>query len=125
MFNWFRKPIEAKEYLRQTKAIRVNGVSFVIKKISIEEHLAGLNVILAIHQTYAVGKKDGIADQVTDFKQVRKFMRDIIFAGVVKPVLNIGKEQNENVHVDEILNDIPLAQELTSQIVAFTYGKKK
>ncbi len=124
MLNWFRRrPIEAKDYLRQTKAVEINGISFVIKKILIEDHLSGLNVILNIHQTYTVGKKEN--ERFEDLQQIRKFMRDIIFAGVVKPKLTMAKNPGEIIHVDEILNDVALSQALTAEIINFSYGKKK
>lgn len=124
MFSWFSKTIDAKDYLRQQKTVKINGVVFVVKKISIEDHLAGLNVILNIHQTYKTKPKEP-TEKLDDLKQLRKFMRDIIYAGVVMPKLNMGKDQNENLHVDEILNDMVLAQKLTSEIINLAYGKKK
>ena len=125
MLNWFKKKdIDLAEYLNQTKKIVINGVIFNIKRISIEDHLAGLNVILKIRDTYQK-EKPKPEKAIEDFKKQKKFMKDIIFAGVVKPQLTMKATEKSKIHVDEILKDISLAEPLTMAIIEFSYGKKK
>ena len=125
MLNWFKKKdIDLAEYLNQTKKIVINGVIFNIKRISIEDHLAGLNVILKIRDTYQK-EKPKPEKAIEDFKKQKKFMKDIIYAGVVKPQLTMKATEKSKIHVDEILKDISLAEPLTMAIIEFSYGKKK
>lgn len=122
--NLFPKAIDAKDYLRKTKTLDIKGILFTIKRITIEDHLSGLNVILNIHQSYKVATKESAAN-FDDLKAMRKFMRDIIFAGVVKPKLTMVKNPGDVIHIDEVINDMELAQILTKEIISYSYGKKK
>ena len=124
MFKWLKRGIEADDYYRAVKKVYINGVIFHIKKISIDEHLAGLDVILKIWNVYSKEKAPP-KTAVEDFKKIKKFCRDIIYAGTVKPELTLKKDETGKIHIDEILNNLEIAQKLTNEIIGYTYGKKK
>lgn len=127
MLSWFRRTVDLKAYLRQTKKIRVKGIEFEIKKIGLQDHLAGLNVILEIHKQYQIDKPKDPAKVLDDSVRLRKFMRDFIYAGVVSPKLSIAKDgpKDDEVAVDDLMQDDDLAQTLCMHIINHAYGKKK
>jgi len=119
-----RKEVGLQDYLRKTKRVVINGVRFEIKRITIEDHLAGLNVILKLHDLYKREKPD-LAAAGEDAAKIRKFMRDFIFAGVVRPKLSMKNPPEEGaIHVDEVTADADLAQKLCVAILEHGYGKK-
>lgn len=124
LFN--RRTVDLRDYLRQTKKIKVNGVPFEIKKVNIDDHLAGLNVILKMHDLYKREKPTDKTAMIEDNAKVLKFMRDFIYAGVVAPKLSLkDPPEDDAIGVSEILSDHQLAGELTSKIIEHSYGKKK
>lgn len=125
LFGFFGRSVELKDYLRKTTKIKVNGVRFEIKKIGMEEHLAGLNVIMKTWELYKREKPQDPVVIAEDSAKVKKFMRDFIYAGVVSPKLTLKPEEAGAICIEEILNDMELAQGLTVKIIEFAYGKKK
>ena len=126
MLGFFRRTVDLKDHLRQTKKIRIKGVNFEIKKVGMNDHLAGLNVILKTRELYKREKPTDPAVILEDESKVKKFMRDFIYAGVVAPKLTMKEPVDDGaIHVDELLTDIDLCQELTVAIIEHSYGKKK
>lgn len=128
MLSWFfRRTVDLKSHLRQTKKIRLKGIDFEIKKVGMDEHLAGLNVILQMHSQYQKEKPKDPKVLIDDSAKLKKFMKDFIYAGVVSPKLSIAKDgaKPDETHVDELLTDDELAQALCMHIINFAYGKKK
>lgn len=126
-FGLFKKknPVELKDYLNQAKKVVINGVIFKIKKINMDDHLAGLNVIMKFRDVYAVKSKTATTEEsLDDLKKLKKFMKDIIYAGVVHPKLTMKTPPGEDIHIDDILNDLDLSQKLCMAILTFTYEKK-
>lgn len=126
MFGLFKrkKKVDLRDYLKKEKEVIIDGVIFIIKKIDLEDHLAGLNVIMKTRALYEK-EKPSIEDAISHRKRINKIMRDIIFAGVVKPKLTMKKDEPEKIHVDEIIADQGLADKLAGEILGHTYGKKK
>lgn len=129
LFGLFgKKEVDPVEYFRHTKKIHINGVRFMIKKINIDDHLTGLNVILKMRDLYKREKPTDPAEIMQDQAKLKKFMRDFIYAGVVSPKLSI-KEKGEPapgvIHVDDILDDMDFSNQLCVQIIEYAYGKKK
>lgn len=118
-----KKTIELSEYLKGTKKVVINGVRFELKRISMDDHMAGLNVILKFRDVYQ--KKEAKLDNVADdIKTLKKFMRDIIYAGVARPVLTMKDPPGDAIHIDEVLNDLDLSQKLCMEILNYTNEKK-
>lgn len=125
-FSFFRRKVELKAHLRQTKKVIVNGVEFEIKKVSVEDHAAGLNVLLKLHDTYKREKPTDPVKILEDNAKIKKFMRDFIYAGVVSPKLTLKEgDDAAYIHVDELLADMELAQKLCYKIIGYSYSKKK
>lgn len=116
-----------RERLSLEKRVRVCGVFFTIKKIDVMSYLEGARVLHEVFSVYKTKNERVLDDKmVANIKKARDYMRDVIVAGVVKPVVVRKQEDNpEAVLVDELLGDWALAQELTGAILAHTYGKKK
>jgi len=120
-----RETIELRDYLRQTKRVKVNGVIFEIKKMNLDDHLAGLNIVMKMRDIYSKpDKKPTTEESLEDVKKLKKFMRDFIYAGVTKPVLTMKEPVGEAIHIDEVLSDLDLSQKLCVEIINFSYEKK-
>ena len=125
MFNFLRRKVALTDYLRHEKKIQINRVEFAIRRVNVEDHLAGLKVILKLHDLYKRENKRPSTAEAEDLEKVRKFARDFIFAGVVSPKLTMKKEGEAGaIHVDEILADFDLSQRLCTAIIEHSYGKK-
>lgn len=129
MLNFFKRGIELGDYLKRSKKIVINGVKFEIRKINLDDHLAGLKVILNMHELYKREKPKDKSEIVEDNVKVKAFMRDFIYAGVVHPKLTISSKPSPEdanlIHVDAITADLDLAQKLCAKIIEHSYGKKK
>lgn len=100
--------------LNQTKAVKINGVKFKIKKINPLDHLDGSKVML---QYYDVHKTKNQDSEISS-KKIKEHFEDVLLAGIVSPSVN--KEI-----VDKMMNDWGLVNKLYEEIMTFTYGKKK
>lgn len=125
LISWWRGQ-DPRDYLRQTKTVKIHGVRFKIRRINMEDHLSGLNVMMKLYDTYKVKKPDSKAKQIEDEQEIRKFMRDFIYAGTVHPKISLKKDHPEDeLHIDEIIADMKIAEKLCMHILAYSYGKKK
>lgn len=111
--------------MHATKKIKVAGIIFVIKKIDPLDHLQGIKALQNVFQLYKVekDKKKTVDDSIDAVKNIQKWMRDILLAGVVSPKLS-AKADGSGFHVDEVLKDIELSKKLATTIISFTYKKK-
>ena len=127
MFGFPWRSRDLKSHLRKTKTIRIDGIKFVIKKISPKDHLAGVDVILSYYKLYKKEKTQGEpASLLEGQEKLKKVMKDFIYAGVVSPKMTMKDEVKEDeVSIDELLSDMALAQSLVLKIIEYSYGKKK
>lgn len=120
-----RRSVDLKSLLRQTKKVRIQGVDFEIRQVDLQDHMAGLNVILGLWDLYKRDKPKDPVKVMEDNAKLRKFMRDFIYAGVVSPKLTLKDPPEEDaIPVDELTLRIDLAQELCQAIIENAYGKK-
>ncbi|MEK6772361.1 MAG: hypothetical protein AABY64_00350 [Bdellovibrionota bacterium] len=121
MLSWlFGKKIE--DILDQTKVIKVKGVKFTIKKINVLDHLNGSKVMTQFYDTYKSGnsvKPDDVSE-----KKIREHFSQVLISGIVKPKISL-KEGGEGVFVEKLFYDWDLVNEIYSEIMTLTYGKKK
>lgn len=123
--RFFGRSVDLEVYLRKTKRIKVKGVRFEIRKINLQDHLAGLNVVMQLHDVYKKEKPKDPTKIVDDVEKLRRFMRDFIYAGVASPRLTMKDPPEEGATpVDAIVSDIPFAQELCMRIMHHSNGKK-
>jgi len=117
-----------REALTETKKIKVLGVIFKIRKIDAMEFATGAQVIHAVYKTYEQARElDKKADQLitkNDMKKIRDYYREILMAGVVKPVLSRDGD-GESISVEDVLQNIGMAETVVTKIHEYTYGKKK
>lgn len=119
MFGLFRRR-SLEEHLRETKTVKISGVLFTIKKINMLDYLNGSKVL---KQTYDTYKTDNKVSE-SSMNQIKEMYTDVILASVIKPKLT-RKEGDEGIHIEEVFRDWDMASELYSQIMSYTYGKKK
>lgn len=117
------------DVLSETKTVRIQGVRFVLKKVDPLEHLKGSKVMQANFEEYK-NKKAVTGPQSMDpdrLKDTREHFRDMFLAAVVHPKICRNKEDatGDVIPVDNLLTDWALANEIYSEIILFTYGKKK
>ncbi len=116
----FGKKVE--DLLGETKKIRIKGVNFLIKKINVLDHLNGSKVMSQYYDIYKNSNANKI-DEVSE-KKIKEHFSQALVSGVVKPKLSL-KEGGEGIFVEKLFNDWELVNELYSQIMYLTYGKKK
>ncbi len=120
MFGWLKKPKSLRDYLSETKKVKINGVLFLIKRIDTLDFLKGYSVLMTTYSTYDEKKK---VEKVSESSEkLKKLFRDIIVAGVVKPQLTIKDNETDKIHVNDVLADLDLTQKLAAAII--TYSKK-
>lgn len=117
-----------KDHLHRTKTIKVEGVSFQIKKLSPLEYLEGTKVMLELFSIYRKGQT-AIVDEnsLKNLEKTKSFLIDIILGGVVSPKLSRKKEEctPDSIWIEELFSDWTFAQKLGQEILSYTYGKKK
>lgn len=118
----FSKKKTLREYLDETKTVKIKGILFEIKRIDVVNFMQGAKVLLASYATYEDKKKE---DQIADSaKKVREYYKDVVLSGVVKPELtrNPDKEPTK-INIDDVLVDMSLTEKLVQEIIVFS--KKK
>lgn len=125
MLGWFRrKTIE--DIVNQKKKIRVDGVPFVIRKINPLDYMSGSKAVRQIFQTYAATSQESVELKEAHAQEIQKHYEEVFLTAVVSPKLKAKKtDQGEGIPVQHLLTDWGFAAELYSQIIAFSYEKKK
>ena len=120
-FKWiFNKDLNS--YLNETKKIKVNGVSLIIKRINTINYLEGAKVL---KQTYDVYKTKGSDINVTvSDKKIIEHFSHVLVSGVVSPKLSYT-EDGEGLFVEKLFVDWDMVVSIYNSILEFTYGKKK
>lgn len=125
MLNWLFNLFFTKDLLKElnrTKKIKINGFKFTIKKISPLDHLKGSKVMLQAYDILKIGKAGQELEQSE--KKIKDHLSEVLLVGVVHPKLT-AKEESEGIHIDKLFYDYELVNLLYSEIISFTYGKKK
>ena len=116
----FSKSIE--DVLYKTKDVRILGVKFTIKRIDPTAYLDGSKVMLQTFDTYKIEKTPEAANK--NIEKVKEHYRDVFMASVISPVLT-RKPGEPGIPVDHLFTEWELANELYTNIIEHTYGKKK
>lgn len=125
MFNWLRNLLFTKDLekeLTKTKRVKINGFKFTIKKISPLDHLKGSKVLLQAYDVLKINKGTQEAEQSE--KKIKEHLSEVLLVGVVSPKLS-NKDDGEGIFIDKLFYDYELVNILYSEIIAFSYGKKK
>jgi len=120
MLNWlFSKSL--KDHLYASKKVRINGITFEIKKLNTINYLDGTNTIKQTFETYK-NKQD--LTGVVQEKKVIEYFSDVICGCVVHPRIT-HKKEDTGIWVQDLFVDWDLVVALYNEIMSFTYGKKK
>lgn len=124
--------LDYKKVLLQTKIIKIDGIPFEIRKINVLDYLEGAKVLAECFGTYRkVDPNQGLQVLQTldtsNLNQLKKYITDIICAGVVKPKFTREEKpiNPDEIPIKDLFNDWVLAQKLSQEIFEFTHGKKK
>lgn len=127
MWGFFKKKT-LDNYLGETKKVKINGIKFKIKKINVVDHLHGSLVLTEQFHIWRKSKVNGNSiDEAKAFEKIKKHYREVFLSAVLDPVL-CSKEDEAGpgiTHVDRLFIDFSIAQELYTEIMMFTHGKKK
>lgn len=128
MLNWLKNlfgggSVDLTDHLRRTKKIKIKNVIFHIRKVNMEDYVAGYSILYQLYATYEKGKRKMPAPE--EIAQLKKFMRDFLVAGVASPKLTLKDPPGTEIHVNELLADMEMASELCHQIILYSNGKKK
>lgn len=121
MLNWlFGRSLESN--LNETKKVRIKGTRFTIRKVNVLDHLDGSKVMMQAYDIYKVGNVSQVNE--ASEKKIKEHFSQVLVAGVVSPPLSF-KEGGPEICVDRIFVDWELVNELYTEIMTLTYGKKK
>lgn len=127
MLGFFKKKT-LDSHLGETRKIKVSGVPFVIKKINVLDHLHGSQVMTEQFHVWRKSKLEGNKiNEERAFDKIKKHYTDVFVSSVIDPVI---KRKEEDCAIGEIWSerlfvDFGLAQDLYTEIMLFTHGKKK
>lgn len=111
--------------INETKKVRIKGITFRIRKIDPLNYLDGSKAIQKVYDVYEEKKKNEapiVSD--SDIKKAKEHFRDVILAGTISPKLS-RKEDESGFWVEKLFLDWELVESLYTQIMTYTYGKKK
>lgn len=121
MFNLFgSKKLDS--VLDATRKVKISGVVFTIKKINVLNYLEGSKIIQQSYDLYKSGKIDQL-NEISE-KKIKEFFSQFLVAGVVNPKLSF-KDDGNGIFVEKLFVDWDMCMQLYSEIMLFTYGKKK
>ena len=130
---WFigrekRKGEESKPFSLPTKTIKIDEMTFVIRKINVLDHLEGAKVLSEIFSVYKNSKEKSTLNSldVSNINKLKSYLTDIICAGCVKPKFtrdDIAKNESE-IPIKDLFSDWLLSQKLAQEIFEHTHGKK-
>lgn len=120
------------EALNPEKVVKIHGLYFTIKKINPLNYLEGTT---SLKKTYGIYQKQEPALVNCDtaaVERIKSHYVDVFMSGVSfvnrlelsrKPIEL--EDYDKKLHVEHLLTDWSLAEELYAAIMEFTYGKKK
>ena len=126
MFGWFKRNKDFHTYIRGTKKIKVNGVSIEIRKLNLDDHLAGVNILIGLYKTYEKAKPADPQQRANDEVKIRKILRDMLYGGMASPRVSLkSPAEPGTVYVDHII-DAPddFARKIATEIMQYSFGKK-
>lgn len=121
MFGWFKGKI-LESVLDETRKVKVSGVVFTIRKINPLHYLDGSKIIQQQYDIYKSGKNDQ-NDEVST-KKMKEFFSQFLVASVVHPKLSL-KDDGSGIFVEKMFVDWEMCMKIYSEVMLFTYGKKK
>lgn len=126
MFTWiaglFARERKLEDIINQTKFVRISGIRFKIRKIQVLDHLNGSDVINKTYDNYQVGKAP---PSPVNVKKLKEYYGQVLVAGVVSPPLSHKAGEEGKTHVEDLLANWDIVEDLYTEIIDFTYGKKK
>ena len=121
MLNWFSKDL--KKVLGETKTLKIRGTKFIIKKVSVIDHVKGAQVMMQVYDQYKTGNAVKTPSEVNE-KKIKEHYSQVLVAGVVHPRLK-HKEDQPGIMVDDLFVDWEIVNKLYEEIMTLSYGKKK
>lgn len=124
---WPFRSKSLREHLSSGKKVKVEGIVFYIRKINVLDYLDGSRVMAELFSVYKTKDEKTFLEKssVENFSKLKKYLTDIILAGVIAPKLVRDKTDTSGLFIDDLFSDWLLAQKLAETILAYTYGKKK
>ena len=125
MLSWLYNIFFSRDLLKEldrTKTVKINGFKFTIKKINPLDHFKGSKVLLQAYDVLKIGKGNQEPEQSE--KKIKEHLSEVILVGVVHPKIT-AKDDGDGIFIDKLFYDYELVNLLYSEIIAFSYGKKK
>jgi hypothetical protein len=134
MLSWIFSSGRISDKLDPRRIVSLHGIKFTLRKLRPEDYLSGANALVRAQDVYKTSANAGTNIDLAMINKLRAHYRDVLMAGVVS-VKCMGKELiptrkefepgEPKIHIDNLLTDWTLAEELYAEIMLFTYGKKK
>ena len=122
-WNIFRRERSLLEVLHEVKSVTYKGIKFRLKKLNAMDFMDGSKILFKHFETYKYEQMSS-ANEEASHKKVREHYIDTLMSGIVSPELS-RKEEQGKVFVEDLFKDWDLVIFLYTEIISFTYGKKK
>lgn len=123
IFSFFFKK-DLINHLNETKTVKVKGIKFVIKRLNAINYMDGSKTIKQIYDIYKTKGESAYNDIEQNQKKMIEHFSHVFVGAVVNPRLTLNKE-DQGIWVNDLFVDWDMVVELYTEIMQFTYGKKK
>ena len=110
------------DHLNKTKKVKIKGTKFTLRKVNVLDHMDGSKVMIQVYDIYKTGASNTNAE--VSEKKMKEHFSQVIVSGVVNPKLS-HKEGGPGIWIEKLFVDWEMVQELYTEIMCLTYGKKK
>ena len=117
-------PVKIKSLLNKTKSLKINGIKFVIKRLSIIDFFEDKLFPFGFTESLDEKRIREHMNQKMDFNKLKDHYKTLFMKGVVKPKLT-EVDSEDSVCVDELFKDWELVNKLYTEIFLLSFGKKK
>lgn len=122
LFTLFRRRDPILQALAPEKRVKICGIIFVIRKLCPIDYMAGFKAVAQVYDTYSRKKPE--MTETIGTEKVKRHYADVFLAAVKEPALTREEEQGK-FWVESLFNNWEICEKLYSEIMEFTYGKKK
>lgn len=128
-FNYFTRTRSLVDLLTETHQVKIHGVWFEIRKLGSPDYMSGSKALIQLFDVYKTNtdkQKLEAEAMLQTTKKIKEHYADVFLAAVVSPKLVRNEaDSGQGIWVENLFSDWELVNDLYSNIMQITYGKKK